>query len=599
MSQKFENLLNLALETPEAVRLETQQLNSGYNASQNTWELIVKYHDTLDMLIPYGITVEYLIAGYAILTVPEELVESLSSVPSIEFVEKPKRYYFSPTTSSSPFSRTDFLEDACVYPITRRAPFLTGEGVLVAVIDSGIDYTREEFRNPDGSTRILYLWDQTSPEGPAPEGFSQGREYTAAQLNEALISGIRFPITDNSGHGTAVTGIAAASGTTSGYTGVAPLSKLLIVKLGLPSEDGFPRTTEIMRAVTYAVRTGNALNLPLVINLSFGNTYGSHDGSSLLERFLDNASEIGRTVICAGSGNEGNSNGHAQVLLSPDTFAGSAASPQRTENPVRLTVGSYERSLSVQIWSHYSDRFRLFLRSPSGSLLELSPETNSGKASYLLDSTRLLAYYGEPSPYSVARELYLELLPEGQSYLPSGIWEFRAEPIRITDGSLYYYLPAFAGRNARTGFLTPTPQVTLTIPSTASRVITVGAYDSRYDSYADFSGRGYESTGRTIGIVTSGLVKPDLAAPGVDLPAPDLYGGFTTVTGTSFATPIVSGVSALLMEWGIVQGNDPYLYGEKIKAYLRSGARPIRGIMNYPNNRVGFGALCAAESLPL
>lgn len=127
----------------------------------------------------------------------------------------------------------------------------------------------------------------------------------------------------------------------------------------------------------------------------------------------------------------------------------------------------------------------------------------------------------------------------------------------------------------------------------------MGAYDSTYNSYADFSGRGYEGINRTIGVVTAGLVKPDLAAPGVNLPAPDLYGGYQSVTGTSFATPVVSGSAALLMEWGIVKGNDSFLYGEKIKAYLRRGAQPIRGENVYPNNKVGFGALCTAKSLPI
>ena len=131
-----------------------------------------------------------------------------------------------------------------------------------------------------------------------------------------------------------------------------------------------------------------------------------------------------------------------------------------------------------------------------------------------------------------------------------------------------------------------------------AKVITVGAYDSTYESYADFSGRGYVDTARTIGVTTAGLTKPDLAAPGVGVMGPDLYGGYQPFTGTSFATPLVSGSAALLMEWGIVKGNDAFLYGEKVKAFLRSGAKPIRGEEVYPNDRVGFGALCVADSIP-
>ena len=200
------------------------------------------------------------------------------------------------------------------------------------------------------------------------------------------------------------------------------------------------------------------------------------------------------------------------------------------------------------------------------------------------------------------QELYIDMLPVDDSpsaSINSGIWRITLEPIRTITGQYYLYLPSSTARSEGTGFTSPTPQVTMTIPSTAAKVISVGAYNSITEAYADFSGRGYVDTDRTIGVVTGGLIKPDLAAPGVNILAPDLYGDYTLVTGTSFATPIVSGCAALLMEWGIVRGNDPFLYGEKVKAYLRSGAQPIRGETEYPNNRVGFGALCASKSLPI
>lgn len=605
MNQKLENLLNLALETPENIREQTDNLNVGFASTDRTWELIVKYHGSLDYLITLNIRVEYLIAGYAILTVPEQLVDSVAEQDEIEYVEKPKRYYYSvpqltmTQLTESVFSPTDFLTDACIYPVTRREPFLSGDGVLIAVIDSGIDYARREFRTEDGSTRILSLWDQTAASGQPPAGFFLGSEYSEAQINMALAASTPtekmqlVPSIDVSGHGTAVAGIAAGyspESTSEGtyrYEGLAPNSKLLIVKLGLPSEGGFPRTTEIMRGVTYAIRKALELGMPLVINLSFGNSYGSHDGSSLLERFLDNASEIGRTVICVGSGNEGNSAGHA---------AGNALSSSAT---VDLAVADYESSLSVQLWTQYSDSYRIYLRSPGGTRHELPAGIQSGKYTLRVEQTDLLIYLGEPSPYSVNRELYIEMIPASGSYIGSGIWQFILEPVEVSVGQYYFYLPSAAGRNERTGFTAPTPQVTLTIPSTSAKVITVGAYDSTYNSYADFSGRGYEGINRTIGVVTAGLVKPDLAAPGVNLPAPNLYGGYQSVTGTSFATPVVSGSAALLMEWGIVKGNDSFLYGEKIKAYLRRGAQPIRGENVYPNNKVGFGALCTAKSLPI
>ncbi|MCH5251218.1 MAG: S8 family serine peptidase, partial [Lachnospiraceae bacterium] len=224
--------------------------------------------------------------------------------------------------------------------------------------------------------------------------------------------------------------------------------------------------------------------------------------------------------------------------------------------------------------------------------------TQGGRYTLRLEQTDIFVFFGEPSPYSAAQEIYLEFLPTERPYINSGVWTFLLEPVRVVTGRYYFYLPSGAVRNSGTGFFESTPQVTLTIPSTAAKVITVGAYDSTYNAYADFSGRGYADPDRTLGVVTAGLAKPDLVAPGVGILAPDLYGGYTPVTGTSFATPIVSGGAALLMEWGIVRGNDPFLYGEKVKAYLRRGAQPMRGERYYPNERVGWGKLCVSESLP-
>lgn len=603
MSQKFENLLNLALETPEEVRVRTGNLNVGYEAENRTWEVIVKYHDSIGFLVDYGILVEELIAGYAILTVPEELVELLTEVEEIEYVEKPKRYFFGAELPG---------ENSCIYPVALGDLGLYGEGVLVAVIDSGIAYERMDFRKQDGSTRIVALWDQTlvpSGEQRVPEGFTIGVEFTEEQINEALEVGEAVgmqnafeivPSRDVSGHGTAVAGIASGSrvvltgGVNVGgtqmvggiYRGIAPESDLLIVKLGDASESGFPKTTEIMRAVTYAVKKGIARKQPLVVNLSFGNTYGSHDGTSLLERFLDNAAEIGRTVICVGAGNEGTSNGH---------FVGNI----RDSRVVEITVGEYEQNLSIQFWNRYGDVFRVSLRSPGGDIIQLTDTVNARKEEFAAEGTRVLVYKGEPKPYSVLQETYFDLSPlEEQNYINSGIWQLEVEAINAEAVQYDVYLPGTEARNSRTGILRATPKTTLTIPSTSQKIVTVGAYDTVYEQYADFSGRGTPQVSREESVVVSSFVKPDLVAPGVDIIAPDVLGGYRNVTGTSFATPIVSGSVALMMEWGIVRGNDTYLYGEKVKAYLRQGAQPLRGESFYPNERVGFGKLCLMESIP-
>ena len=640
MNQKLEDLLQLALQTPEEVRARTEDLNVGFDIGSRAWELIVKYHGSLNGLEVLGVVVEYLLAGYALLTVPENLVETVAGLEEIEYVEKPKRYFYG----------VEYPADAsCIAQVTERDQFLTGEGVLVAVLDSGIDYRLPEFRRPDGTTRIRYLWDQTlraDGEQAPPAGFRVGVEFDAEQINRALAETdpvqqyMLLPSVDASSHGTAVAGI--ATGRTSSYRGVASRAELLVVKLGLPDAYAFPRTTEIMRAVTYAVNKAVELQMPLAVNLSFGNTYGAHDGSSLLERFLDNAAEVGRTVICVGSGNEGSSGGHlagnlAEGRDAPDRLsegrsglagnngnspgsgtggAGASASGRThtgslrpgvsasraagTPRPaeIQLVVAEYETNLNVQLWKNYCDIYRIRLRSPGGQDSELPLYVEGGKYTLQLEQTEILVYMGEPAPYSVAQEVYLELLPVGRPYINSGVWVIRLEPVKTVTGRYYFYLPSAVTRNSGTGFYRSTPEVTMTIPATAAKVITVGAYDSVYDSYAEFSGRGYADPARTIGIVMAGIAKPDLVAPGVGILAPDIYGGHTPMTGTSFATPIVTGSCALLMEWGIVRGNDPFLYGEKVKAYLRAGARPIRGETEYPNSRVGWGGLCVSSSLP-
>lgn len=594
-SQKNENLLNLALDTAFLERERSLELNVGFDAQEKTWEVIVKYHGSLEALAEWGILVEELIAGYAILTVPESEMERLAEVEQIEYVEKPKRLFFADLAGNTA---------SCFAPGSQISERLTGKGVLVAVIDSGISYYSRDFRNADGTTRIRYLWDQVL-----------GREFSAEQINEALETGSRFaaeqlvPSIDTSGHGTAVAGIAAGNGGEGGpaYAGIARESELIIVRLGSPRENSFPRTTELMRALTYVVKKAIELAMPVAVNLSFGNTYGAHNGTSLLERFIDNVSEIGRSVICVGSGNEGASGGHVGGSLrqqgSGNTGLTNLVNLIDTDvtNQVRrveMTVGAYERGLNVQLWKEYADRYLVTVLSPSGETFQVDTD-RPGKQTYRLQQTQILFYNGEPAPYMTAQELYFDFLPaEGRLYLDRGVWIFELRPLRIITGNYTFYLPSETVRSADTRFVRTTPDVTLTIPSTAVKVVTVGAYDPVYESYADFSGRGYLYQDQVNSRTSDTFVKPDLVAPGVGVLAPDRYGGYSPVTGTSFAAPFATGAAAALMQWGIVMGNDPYLYGEKVKAYLRKGAQPIRGVSEYPDARVGYGALCVEGSLP-
>lgn len=594
-SQKNENLLNLALDTAPVERERSLELNVGYDEREKAWEVIVKYHGSLQELAEWGILTEELIAGYAILTVPESEMGRLAEVEQIEYVEKPKRLFFSDLAGNTA---------SCFAPGSRLYEGLTGKGVLVAVIDSGISYYNRDFRNADGTTRIRYLWDQVL-----------NREFSEAQINEALMTGSRqaaqqlVPSIDTSGHGTAVAGIAAGNGGEGGpaYAGVARESELIIVRLGSPKENSFPRTTELMRALTYVVKKAVELAMPVAINLSFGNTYGAHNGTSLLERFIDNVSEIGRSVICVGSGNEGASGGHvggslrigrAEGYEVTNLVNGADGAVANSARKVEMTVGAYERGLNVQLWKEYADRYLVTVVSPSGERFQADTD-RPGKQTYRLQQTQILFYNGEPAPYMTAQELYFDFLPEeGSRYLDRGVWTFEIRPLRIITGNYTFYLPSETVRSADTRFVRTTPDVTLTIPSTAVKVVTVGAYDPVYESYADFSGRGYLYQDQVNSRTSDTFVKPDIVAPGVGVLAPDRYGGHSPVTGTSFAAPFVTGAAAVMMQWGIVMGNDPYLYGEKVKAYLRKGAKPIRGVAEYPDARVGYGAMCVEDSLP-
>ena len=245
-------------------------------------------------------------------------------------------------------------------------------------------------------------------------------------------------------------------------------------------------------------------------------------------------------------------------------------------------------TINVQIWKSFVDEVEISLRTPSGTLVGPIQKI-LGPQRFRVGETEILLYYGEPNPYSVAQEIYLDFLPAG-TYITSGVWEIILTPRKIVEGEYEMWLPSENVLNKGTGFLFPKENISLTIPSTAERVISVGAYDALTFTYANFSGRGY--------LLGSGRIKPDLVAPGVNVTTARAGGGTVTASGTSFATPFVTGAAALLMEWGIVWGNDPFLYGEKVKAYLRRGARALPGFKEYPNSQVGYGALCVSESLP-
>ena len=300
MTQKAENMLNLALDATEEERIKSLELEVGYNPIDRSWDLIVKYSGSLDRVREIADSVTELANEYAVITIRESRIELLSRLSEIEYIEKPKRLFFQVTNGK---------RVSCINPVQQTPFSLRGKGTLIGIVDSGIDYTLDDFRNPDGTTRILALWDQTI-EGNPPQGYAKGTEYLSEQINAALAAGTAeerrriVPSQDISGHGTAVAGIAAGRGQrvempeeggmlqrereqgevqirqtaeVRQNVGVAPEAELIIVKMGLPRDEGFPRTTELMMGVDYVVRKALEYQMPVAINISFGNTYGSHE----------------------------------------------------------------------------------------------------------------------------------------------------------------------------------------------------------------------------------------------------------------------------------------------------------------------------------
>lgn len=599
---KRENLLNLALDASQQELEQSPNLQTGYNQTANTWELIIRYStDLVKLRQEYPqISLIELLNGYAIAIVPQQLMEEFTERPEIEYIEKPKRLFFTVDQG---------IRASCIHTVQATYLNLSGKGILCGIADSGIDWRHPDFCNPDGTTRIVAIWDQTLPADAAhgmypPTGYERGVEFTREQINAALkerppevvIEDVtkETPVGerlqqyvrltgDSSGHGTHVAGIMAGNGRASAgrYRGVAYESSLLVVKLGVPREGGFPSTVELMMAVDYMMRKARELNLPISLNLSFGNNYGSHSGASLIETYLNSLSGYWKNVISVGTGNEGTASVHTSGQIETGN--------SQSANTVQFVVSTYESFLSLQIWKSYSDEIDIQLVHPSG--LTAGPiQRILGTQRFRMQQTEILLYYGEPSPYSVYQEIFIEFLPTN-SFIDSGVWEIRLIPRRIVNGNFDMWLPGGGILNRGTGFLYPVEDTTLTIPSTAEKVISVAAYNSRTNQTADFSGRGYTRVTRQI--------KPDLAAPGVGIVSAVPGGGYGVKSGTSMATPFVAGSAALLMQWGIVEGNDPYLYGEKIKAYLIKGASPLTALAEYPNPQIGWGVICVENSLPL
>lgn len=573
-SEKAEDLLSLAMDATQKEMDENPILATGVSGGER-WEIIVRYHGYIFQYANELIQVEDLRFGYAIVTLPKSQIKDFIAHDEIEYAEIPKEIYeqdLMANISSCMYARnSDMNGDA-----------LDGEGVCIAIIDSGMDVTLPCFLDENENSRVLFFYDQNTD-----------KEYSNEVINEILRKnneGNNQNINwDATGHGTMVAVIAGGNGKVRGnysstsikdikLIGAAPKASFLVVRLDTRNQKSFPLTTSLMRAFDYVQRKSEELRMPMVINLSFGNTYGPHDGSTLLERYVNEIAQSGRICICVGAGNEGAKRGHE---------GGRFDFGEKQKN-IFFNIGAYEKNCNLQFWFWGTDQYQIKLIAPNGEQVEVDTKERMGVAGRIrLQDTDVLYYIGTARPYSMMRELFLAF--SGDNQINAGTWELRIDAVNIKQGSFHAYLPSSNARSADTVFLQPTPEFTITIPATAEKVISVGAYDTATRAYAEFSGRGYVVTAKDQTIFG---VKPEIVAPGVGILTENSE-GILRVNGTSFATPIVSGAVARLMQDGIVNGMDPYLYGDKCKAYLAENARELPGRDGgIINDQTGYGRLC-------
>lgn len=605
INQKLNPELALSLSLDDTKRMESPWLRSGFSPDTNTWKLILFYNGSLEEIqkeIPFSFIP--LLGNFAILFIQEKYLPAFLTYPQVLYVELSRPIYENALTgiASSCLPDYNIITGRNVNETT-----LTGKGTVIAILDSGVDYTHPDFRNADGSTRILAYWDQSLPfihnHFSINNPYNLGIIFSEEDLNQLLTGANNFsffdsstptaldsaseslsPSEDISGHGTHIAGICAGNGRVSNgkNQGAAPESSLIVVKLKNDASSVYSDYANLMMAVDFAVRFTNSLSLPLSINISYGSNDGSHTGNSLLELFMEQVSFYGKNIISVATGNEGLTRRHASLNI------GSSLTKNSYKKSLSFTIAPGERSLYLEIWQVFADDFSYELLAPSGSQSFTFPAA-PGIYTYMIADTTIYLTINNPTPYQPFRQYFLSFSPN-TSFIPSGTWTLRITSIptgKIVDRRLQFWLPSKDATNSATGFTTPSSDMTFTIPSTASSVISVSGYDSSLDIFASFSGQGFSNTMHT---------KPDLCAPAVNILSTAPGGGYTIQTGTSMASPFVAGAAALLMQYGIVQGNDPFLYGEKLKAYLWKSARALPVFSEYPNEKVGWGALCVKNT---
>ena len=555
-------------------------------ASEEIADFIVRYSPrAVDSLYELARTrcVNLVSQEYAIVHAP------LSGVLPLSFTQHtysaiPKLYGLQDTTA---------LEAAGILPVFSQPNLMsTGQGILIGMIDTGIDYTNPLFQNPDGTSRILRLWDQTIESENTPEavaGFQPfyGTVYSQEDLNRALTSEQPLelvPSTDTSGHGTFLAGVAAGrqiqSPTT--FSGAAPDAALAVVRLkpakqylreffAVPPDADAYQENDIMAAVAFLLGIAGQYQMPLVLCLGVGTSQGSHSGISPLAMQLQALSATRGFACVTGAGNETGFRHHYFGNLSPD---------QEYED-VELRVADSTSGFSMELWADVSELYTVGFVSPSGEVIERIPMTVGQETtiSFQLDATRILISYQITESSSGRFLAFLRFTGPAP-----GIWHIRVYPTLFVSGQVHIWLPMQGFLTEDTGFLRPDPDITITDPGNAPLLLTVSTYNHVTGSLYIHSSRGFTATGQ---------IKPDFAAPGVEVQGPGIPPGTSRLsrqTGFSVATAITAGAVACLFSWGFTQGNDITLTSISVKSILIRGAER-KEAFRYPNRQWGYGTL--------
>jgi len=460
---------------------------------------------------------------------------------------------------------------------------LFGRGVLVGVIDTGIDYRHAAFRNNDGTSRIYSLWDQTiNEENVPPEGFFYGMEFDRGMLNAALASPDPLavvPSRDEIGHGTILAGMIAGNDEKAGYRGVVPEAELVVVKmkqakrimrkiLFVPEQAIAYQVSDIISGVNYVASIAKKLDRPYALCISQGSNQ-SHDGAGAFSSFLATLCETSRLGIAVSAGNEAGKRRH---------YLGKVEMGRMTE--FELRVGNADRIFSMRIYQKSPQRLVLEITSPSGQTFRnLYPQLNEcRRLNFVLEQSVVWV-----NNISVESQTGDQLILVRFQNPAGGLWKFRVNTVEWEGSTFHAWLPSGDIISEETYFVDPNPETTITDPGNVLQPLTVANYDVKTNSIVQSSGRGPTRDGR---------MKPDLAAPGYELSGPVPDDDYATATGTGVSAAIATGIIAMVLEWAVLRGNDTSIIGSEVSRLLVHGARQTQSIA-YPNTEWGYGAIDA------